>query len=111
LRTTSTVFSSDSGFSHLDGLDRRLDVAVARNHHHLRVDLHLAQPPERDETVDAGQPHVEHHQVEDVAHDPVEAVFAALDGIDVVSFVAQHAAQGAADARLVVDDQNRCFRS
>ena len=38
--------------------------------------------------------------------DAVEAGLARSDGLDAVALVAQHAAQRAAHARLVVDDQD-----
>ena len=44
-----------------------------------------------------------------LADDAVEALLAAFDGFDVVAFVAQHAAERGAHARLVVDDQNGRF--
>ena len=50
--------------AHLDRADRRLDVAVAGDQHDLRVDLPLAQPRQRREAVHAGQPDVEHDQIE-----------------------------------------------
>ena len=68
--------------AHLDGLHRRLDVAVPRDHHDLRVDLHLPQPAERRQPVETRQPHVEHDDVEDFADDAIEALLAAFDGVD-----------------------------
>ena len=50
--------------AHLDRAHRRLDVAVAGDQHDLRVDLPLAQPRQRRQAVHAGQPDVEHDQVE-----------------------------------------------
>ena len=44
----------------LDRAHRRLDVAVAGDHHDRRVDLPLAQPRQRGQAVHAGQPDVEH---------------------------------------------------
>ena len=69
--------------AHLDRLDRRLDVAVPGDHHDLRIDFHLPQAAERRETVQPGQPHVEHDDVEHLADDAIEALLAALDGVDV----------------------------
>ena len=89
----------------LDRLDRRLDVAVPRDHDHRRVDAALAQLRQRRQAVHPGQPDVEHDDVVRRADDAVEAGFAALDGVDDVAFVAQHAAQGAAHAGFVIDNQ------
>ena len=54
-----------------------------------------------------GQPDVEHDDVEDAPAQAIEARLAAVDRVDVVALVAQHAAKRAAHARLVVNDQNR----
>ena len=74
--------------------------------HHLRVDLPLAHPRQRGQAVHPRQPDVEHDDVVGLARQPLEARLAAVDGVDVVAFVAQHAAQRAADAGLVVNDQD-----
>ena len=92
--------------AHLDRAHRRLDVAVAGDDHDLRVDLPLAQPRQRGEAVHAGQPDVEHDDIVGVAGETLEAGLAAVDRVDAVALVAQHAAQRAADAGFVVDDQN-----
>ena len=93
--------------AHLDGLHGRFDVAVAGNHDDLRIDLHLPQPRQRRQAVQPGSHTSSTMTSNDVAHDAVEALFAALDGFDVVAFVAQHAAQRGTHARLVIDDQDR----
>ena len=90
----------------LDRLHRRLDVAVAGDHHDRRIDATLAQARQRCQSVHARQPDVEHDDVVGRAHDAVEARLAALDGVDDIAFVAEHAAQRAAHARFVVDDEN-----
>ena len=92
--------------AHLDRAHRGFDVAVAGDHHHLRIDLALAQPLQRHQTVDAGQPDVEHDDVEGRARDSIEALLAARRGLDVKPLVAQHAAQRGAHPGFVVDDQN-----
>ena len=48
----------------LDRAHRRLDVAVAGNQHDLRVDLPLPQPRQRRQAVHAGQPDIEHDEVD-----------------------------------------------
>ena len=53
----------------LDRADRRLDVAVAGDQHDLRVDLPLAQAGERRQAVHAGQPDVEHDQIDGAARE------------------------------------------
>ena len=51
----------------------------------------------------------EHDHIDKAPHDAVNARFAAVDSLDVITLVPQHAAQRAPHARLVVDDQDRCF--
>ncbi len=70
------------------------------------VDLTLAHPRQRRQPVHPRQPDVEHDDVVGLAPEPLETRLAAVDRVDLVAFVAQHAAQRAADARLVVNDQN-----
>ena len=60
-----------------------------------RVDAALAQPRQRGQAVDAGQPDVEDDDVVRRAHDAIEAGLARLDRLDGVALVAQHAAQRA----------------
>ena len=72
----------------------------------LGVHLTLAHPRQRRQSVHSRQPHVEDDHVEDAPAQPVETGLAAVDGVDVVLLVAQHAAQRAAHARFVVNDQN-----
>ena len=95
--------------THLDGADRRLDVAVPGNQDHLRVHLTLAQPRQRRQPVHAGQPHVENDQIDRAAGDPLEARLTARHGFDAVALIAQHAAQGGPHPRFVVDDQDGWF--
>ncbi len=69
----------------LDRAHRRLDVAVARNHHHGRVDAALAQPRQRDQPVHSRQPDVEHDDVVRRARHAVEARLAGLHRLDLVA--------------------------
>ena len=104
LRTTSTVFSSDSGFS----TKSKAPILIARTADSTLpwpemittcdVDLPLAHARQRGEAVHAGQPDVEHDDVVGLAAEPLEAGLAAVDGVDLVALVAQHAAERAADA-------------
>ena len=66
----------------------------------------LAQPLERHQPVDAGQPDVEQDDVVAAPADLLETGLAALDGIDGVALVAQHAAERRAHAGFVVNDQD-----
>ena len=84
----------------------RLDAAVAGDHDDLRVDAPLAQPLERRQPVEPGQPDVEQDDVVGLPRHLLEARFAAVDGVDRVALVAQHAAERRAHARFVVDDQD-----
>ena len=86
-----------------------LDVAVARDQHDLRVDLALAQARQRRQAVHSREPDVEDDEIEGVAGDALEAVFTARHGVDRVALISQHPAEGGADARLVVDNQNGWF--
>ena len=79
------------------------------NHDDLRVDLHLPQSASVASPSRPGSHTSSTMTSNDLAHDTIEALFAALDGVDVVAFVAQHAAERRSHAGLVVDDQNRCF--
>jgi hypothetical protein len=110
LLTTCTVFSSDSGFSMKSNapilMAGRLDVAVPRDHDDGRVHLAVPQPLQRHQPVDAGQPDVEQDHVVCRPGEAVEAGFAAVDGVDLVPLVAQHAHERRAHARLVVDHQD-----
>ena len=91
---------------HLDRPDCGLDVAVARDDHHLRVELALAHPRQRRQPVHPGKPDVEQHDVVGLTGQSLKARLAAVDGIDAVALVPKHAAERAAHARLVIDDQN-----
>ena len=63
--------------AHLDRAHGRLDVAVPRDEHHLRVDLPLAQLRQGDQTVHARQPDVEQDDVGRAAGGAIEALLAA----------------------------------
>ena len=58
----------------------------------------------------AGQRQVEQHQVEGLAGDARQAVFAALGGVDAVAFELEQGLERFADLRLVVHDQDRGSR-
>ena len=79
---------------------------MPRDHHDRRVDAALAEARERSQAVHARQPDVEHDDVVRRADDAVEAGLAAFDSFDDVAFVTQHAAESAAHAGFVVDDEN-----
>ena len=99
MRTTSTVFSSESGFS----TKSKAPILMARTADSMlpcpeitttcASTSPLAQPRQRREPVDAGQPDVEHDHVEAGVQRAVEAGLAGLDGFDLVALVAQHAAK------------------
>ena len=90
----------------LDGFDSRLDVAVPGDHHDRSVDAAFAEARERSQAVHAWKPDVENDDVVRRADDAVEARLAAFDSFDDVAFVAQHAAESAAHAGFVVDDED-----
>ena len=66
----------------------------------------LPEPLQRAQSVEAGQPDVEHDRVVGGARQPIEAGLSALHRFDLISLVAQHAAQRAAHAGFVVDDED-----
>jgi hypothetical protein len=76
---------------------------VARDHHHLGVDLALAQPLQRHDAIDTRQPHIEHDDVIRGPGGAFETLFPARRRLDLEPFVAQHAAQRGAHARFVVN--------
>ncbi len=92
----------------LGRLDGRFDRPVSGNHHHYRtVRLRDALNPAQGlKPVDAGQPDVENHQLEDRTGQPVQTGLAAFDRFDLKAFVLEHTAQRLSNAGFVVDDQN-----
>ena len=78
--------------AHLDPADRRLDVAVPRDHDDLRFDLPLAHARERGEPIHSRQPDVEDDDVVGLAAEALEARFPAVDRIDLVAFIAEDTA-------------------
>ena len=93
----------------LDCADRRFDVAMARDQHDLRIDLPLADPGERGQAIHAGQPDVEHDEVDGAPRNAIEALLSRRDRFDGVPLVTEHARQRRSDARFVVDDEDRWF--
>jgi hypothetical protein len=83
---------------------------VPRDHDYLGVDTLRLQARERLQAVDSGQPHVEQQGVERPLGRRGDTFFAAADGGDAVPFVLQDRRQHRANARLVVDDENRLMR-
>jgi hypothetical protein len=92
--------------AHLDRPHGRLDVAVARDHHHLRIDAPLPQPLQRHQPVHAGQPDIQHDDVVGRARGTIETFLAAGRRLDIEPLIAQDRAQRRAHARLVVNNQN-----
>src|SRR5215471_10241738 len=92
--------------AHLDRAHGRLDVAVARNQHDLRIDMTFAQPLECRQTVESRQPDVEQNEIDAAAGHPLETLLTAGDGFDGISLIAKHASKSRTDARLVVDDED-----
>ncbi len=91
---------------HLDGAHRRFDVAVTGNQDHLGIDLTFAQPRQRREAVHAGQPDVEHDQIDRAACDAIEARLAARHRLHRVALVTQDAGERRPNPGLVVDDED-----
>jgi hypothetical protein len=88
--------------THLDRTHCRLDVAVAGDHDHRRIHTTLPETGQRREAVDAGEPDVEDDHVVRRPGHTIETGLAAVDGIDDVALVAQHARERTSHARLVV---------
>ncbi len=93
--------------AHLDRLHGKGDVRVARDHDDLDVGVLFAQPLQHVDAAHVGQPHVEEDEVDRAARELGEARDAVLGGEDGVALVLKDIAQHRADARLVVDDENR----
>ena len=92
----------------LGGLDGGLDASVAGDDHHLGAlgQGHFLNARQHLHAVQAGQPDVQQHQLEGASGEQRQAGFAVLGGIHRIAFVLQHAAEGLADAGLVIHHQN-----
>ena len=90
----------------LDRADCGLDVAVARDQHHLRINLSFAQPRERRQAIHPRQPDVQDDQIDRTASDSLETRLTARHSLNGVAFITQHAAQRAAHARFVIHDED-----
>ena len=97
--------------AHFDGADGGFDVPMARDHHHRRVHPALAEARQRCETIDAGEPDIQHDDVVGRAEYAIETRFAAIDRLDCIALVAEHAAQRAAHAGFIVNDKDGWFHS
>ena len=71
----------------------------------LGIHVAFAQSREGRESIHAGQPDVEQDDVVHAACDPLEAAFAAVDGVHLVAFIAEDPAKRGAYTRFVVDDE------
>ena len=73
--------------------------------------LPLADSGERGQAIHAGQPDVEHDEVDGAPRNAIEALLSRRDRFDGVPLVTEHAAQGATHAGFVVNDQDSRFHS
>ena len=87
-------------------LDRRVDVAVARDYDDGRREVAFPKLREQVQAVAVGQPHVEQDEIELVARHQGAPADRVRRGGDRVTFVLEDPAQRLPDAGLVVDDQN-----
>ena len=92
--------------AHAHGLHRGLDVAVTRDHDHRHLGIEDAQAGEGLEAVQAGQPHVEEHEVVTAPLEGGEAGLPALHRLHLVALVAEDPPQGGPHPALVVHDQD-----
>jgi hypothetical protein len=93
--------------AHAHCLDRRLDVAVPRDHHHRQLGVESSHAGQRLEAVHLRQPHVEQQQVVAARLERLQALLAALHRLHGVALVVEDALERGADTALVVDDQDR----
>ena len=91
-----------------DRRDRRLDVAVARDHHHRHVRVLGLEHVEQLQPVEprALHPDVEENQARPPPRDLVERGIGVMRLPRLVAFVLEDARDEVADVVLVVDDQN-----
>ena len=87
---------------------RGFDAAVAGDHHHHGPfgEGDLLDARQHFHAVHAGQPDIQQHQFEAAARQRRETRLAAFDGFHHVTFVLEYAAQGLADAGLVIHHQD-----
>ncbi len=92
----------------LDGRHRRLDGAVAGDHHHRHFRVVLLDQLQELQAVELGalQPDVEEDQMRAARLDGGERLVAVLGGAGAVALVLQYAGHQPANVGLVIDDQN-----
>ncbi len=92
----------------LDGGDRGLDIAVARDHHHRNLGIFPFDGVEHLQAVEpaALQPDVEKHQVGPARRNGRERVVAVARGARQVALILQDAGHQLADIRFVVNDED-----
>jgi len=81
---------------------------VAGDHDYRGIRIDALEPGESLQSVDARQPDIEEHARVETLIERTQALFTGGDGSDAEAFVLEDAAQGLADAGLVIDYENRC---
>ncbi len=94
-------------FTH--GLDSKRDVAMSRDHDHHG--LVVPETREHLEAIHVAESEVEEHEIGAHAHERLDAGFTGAGAHDVMPLTLEIGAEGARDARLVVDDENRRHHS
>jgi hypothetical protein len=94
----------------LRGLHRRLDRAMAGDHHDRQLGPLALELGEHLEAVHLWQPDVQHHQVRHLLADPCQGLPAGRRSDRPVSLVGEDPGERRADAALVVDDQDALAR-
>ena len=87
-------------------LDRGRDGAVARDHHHGRRRIQLAQPAQGVEPIEAGHLHVEQDHVRPEIRIHGDRLAPGCGGPDFPALVLQHLPKGVPDAAFVVHHQD-----
>ena len=92
----------------LDGADRRLDIAVAGDHHHRQVFVLLLDDLQHLHAVEARalQPDVEEDEMRAALLDRRQRVVGVLGGAHAMALVAENAGDELSDVFFVVDDEN-----
>ena len=111
LRISARSFSLSQGFwtkfsaPGADGVDDVVDGAEGGDHDNRQLRVHGGDAREEIDAGFAGQGEVEEEQVELVAREDVEALFAVDGEGDVEAFEGEKDFEGLADGGLVIDDE------
>jgi DNA-binding response OmpR family regulator len=112
LHRRQQLLQRDRLFQEIEGaearrLDRGVDRAVSRHHHHRHVQVPAGVPLlEQRDAVHVGHPDVQQHEVGALALAQQPRLRGVLRQLDAVTFVGQDFLQEGSDAHFVIDDKN-----